>query len=175
MLAASNVCWSPNLEKTTNMDRLVELINKKYNLDLSAKGTENYKKLYEWTCENYSEFWESMWEFSDVKHSVTYDQVVDKSKNISEIPEWFHGARLNYAEQALRWDDDGVAIISTGELQTPTTTTYKQLKVLVQRLASSLRSMGVTEGDRVAGYLPNCVQTTAFMLAVSSIGAIWFV
>jgi len=41
---------------------------------------------------------------------------VDKTKSIAEIPEWFTGSRLNFAENLLRFDDDKVAIYSTGNL-----------------------------------------------------------
>jgi len=37
-------------------------------------------------------------------------KVIDKSKNISDIPQWFEGCRLNYAENLLRHRDDRVAI-----------------------------------------------------------------
>ena len=42
-------------------------------------------------------------------------QVVDKTKPISEIPQWFAGSYLNYAENLLRYDDDRVAIYATSE------------------------------------------------------------
>ena len=42
-------------------------------------------------------------------------QVVDKTKNITEIPEWFAGSRLNYAENLLRCKDSNkTAIIECG-------------------------------------------------------------
>ena len=38
-------------------------------------------------------------------------QVVDTSKGISDVPEWFKGARLNYAENLLKHaDQDKVAL-----------------------------------------------------------------
>ena len=41
---------------------------------------------------------------------------MDTSKKISEIPEWFCGCRLNFAENLLKYpDDDKVAIITCGE------------------------------------------------------------
>ena len=41
-------------------------------------------------------------------------QVVDKSLNISEIPQWFRGARLNFAENLLKFRDDKTALICLG-------------------------------------------------------------
>ena len=40
--------------------------------------------------------------------------MIDKSKGIADIPEWFQGSRLNFAENLLRYNDDRVAIYSTG-------------------------------------------------------------
>ena len=40
---------------------------------------------------------------------------MDQSKSIDKIPEWFHGSRLNYAENMLRYDDDRVAIYAAGK------------------------------------------------------------
>jgi hypothetical protein len=42
-------------------------------------------------------------------------QVVDESKSITDIPEWFHGSRLNYAENLLRFRDDRVAIYAVSK------------------------------------------------------------
>lgn len=44
-------------------------------------------------------------------------QVVDTSKTISEIPEWFQGCQLNYAENLLKHPDgDKVAFITCGKV-----------------------------------------------------------
>ena len=40
-------------------------------------------------------------------------------------------------------------------------------------IASGLRRLGVSEGDRVAAYMPNIPETVAAFLACASIGAVW--
>ena len=40
-------------------------------------------------------------------------------------------------------------------------------------IAAALSDCGVTEGDRVVGYLPNSSLAVEAMLATASIGAIW--
>ena len=42
-------------------------------------------------------------------------KVVDKSKKISDVPQWFEGCHLNYAENLLRHRDDRVAIYGLRE------------------------------------------------------------
>jgi len=42
-------------------------------------------------------------------------KVIDKNKKISDIPQWFDGCRLNYAENLLRHRDDRVALYGLRE------------------------------------------------------------
>ena len=39
------------------------------------------------------------------------------TKGIADIPEWFHGCRLNFAENLLQCQEDKVALITYGEWQ----------------------------------------------------------
>ena len=59
-----------------------------------------------------------MWDFAGIKASRLYDQVVD---NPNRMPgaKWFSGARLNFAENLLRYRDDHVALIFQGEDHEP--------------------------------------------------------
>ena len=59
-------------------------------------------------------FWASVWDFTKVVSSTGFNQVVDLSVRMDAIPKWFTGARLNYAENSLRRNDDGIAIYSAG-------------------------------------------------------------
>ena len=88
--------------------------------------------------------------------------------------EWFPGARLNYAEHALRpRDSDAIAIWHASELRPLATMTRGELRAEVAMIAGGLRSLGVGPGDRVAAYLPNIPEAVAALLACASIGAIW--
>ena len=50
---------------------------------------------------------------------------------------------------------------------------YHQLATEVAQVASALRQLGVSQGDRVAGFMPNMPEAIIAMLASSSLGAIW--
>ncbi|MBW1642401.1 MAG: acetoacetate--CoA ligase [Deltaproteobacteria bacterium] len=161
--------WEPSEEriKNSNMHRFMEAVNEKH-----RKSFTDYDSLYQWSIENISDFWASMWDFGEIKASVSYDQVVD---DIAKMPgaKWFSGARLNFAENLLRFQDDQTAIIFKGEDQVIERITYNQLYNEVAKVALSLREAGVTKGDRVVGFMPNMPQSIIAMLAATSIGAIW--
>lgn len=43
-------------------------------------------------------------------------QVVDTSKSIADVPEWFKGSRLNYAENLLKHkDNDKIALYAASK------------------------------------------------------------
>jgi acetoacetyl-CoA synthetase len=149
------------------MYKFMLFINKKYGTDF-----EEYSPLYQWSIDNIPEFWASFWEYADMKYSKPYDRVID---DLSEMPgaKWFHGARLNFAENLLRCRDNHIAFVFKGETQKTAKMTYAKLYDSVARLTKSLRQIGVAPGDRVAAYMPNMIETAIAMLAATSIGAIW--
>jgi acetoacetyl-CoA synthetase len=86
---------------------------------------------------------------------------------------WFEGAQLNFAENLLRYRDDQIALSFKGENLPTVSITYSALYDQVARLAKSLKDIGIKAGDRVAGFMPNMIETVVSMLAATSIGAIW--
>jgi acetoacetyl-CoA synthetase len=161
--------WEPTKERKNqaNITRFIGFVNEKYDLEINS-----YAQLYNWSIENIPDFWAAMWEFGEIKASRGYTEVVD---DLSKFPgaKWFSGARLNFAENLLRYRDDQVAFIFKGETQKSAIMTYAELYDTVARLAKSLRKMGVVAGDRVVAYMPNLIETAIAMLAATSIGATW--
>lgn len=165
----SKILWRPSPErvKQTNMHRFIGFVNMRHQLALA-----DYDQLYHWSVENIPDFWAAMWDFAEIKCTKPFDRVAD---DLTKMPgtKWFPGARLNFAENLLRYRDDRIALIFKGETRPPVRLSYAQLYDEVARLAASLKEMGVTAGDRVAGFTPNMPQTTIAMLAATSIGAVW--
>lgn len=77
----------------------------------------------------------------------------EEGKLLKEIPIWFPGARLNYAENLLSRNDDSIACTASSELGQVSHCSYRELHERVRVMASALRSSGVNVGDRVAGEL----------------------
>ncbi|MEW6113741.1 MAG: acetoacetate--CoA ligase [Thermodesulfobacteriota bacterium] len=161
--------WVPSEErkKNANVTRFIKFVNEKYSLNING-----YHALYDWSVTKRADFWASVWEFCDVIASRRWDTVLEDSPTMMGA-KWFVGARLNFAENLLRYRDDHVAMMFRGEGQELQSMTYAQLYDEAARLAKSLRDAGVKVGDRVVGYMPNMMQTVAAMLAATSIGAIW--
>jgi acetoacetyl-CoA synthetase len=165
----SKPLWEPSAERIerANLTRFIDFVNRKYDQDF-----RRYPELYQWSVTRTADFWEAMWEFGAVKASKPYDRVVD---NPVKMPgaKWFSGARLNFAENLLRYRDEYPALVFTGENGGQTRMTYAELYAAVARAVEALREIGVTVGDRVAGFMPNMCQTVVAMLAATAIGAIW--
>ncbi len=161
--------WVPSEERrrNANITRFIDTINRKYSLDIS-----DYHSLWRWSIENREDFWASVWEFGNIIASQPYSKVLEDSPTMIGA-KWFDGARLNFAENLLRFRDDRTALVFKGEGQVPVRMTYAQLHDEVSRVAQALRDAGVVTGDRVAGYVPNMIQSIVAMLAATSIGAIW--
>ncbi|CAG5925007.1 unnamed protein product [Menidia menidia] len=171
----SKVLWYPDSKRNTQMDKFRIQVNSDYGLNLA-----NYSDLYQWSVDSYSEFWGEVWRFCGVVSSKAYEEVVDVSKRISDAPEWFKGARLNYAENLLKHaDQDKVALYAAREAKEEIVkVTFGELRRDVALFAAAMRKMGVQTGDRVVvsvltGYLPNGIHAVEAMLAAASIGAIW--
>lgn len=162
--------WYPDSKRNTQIDTFRIQVNKDYGLNLA-----NYHELYQWSVENYPEFWLKVWDFCGVVSSKPYEEVVDASQRISDVPEWFKGARLNYAENLLKHaDQDKVALYAATEKNEEIAkVTFGELRRDVALFAAAMRKMGVQTGDRVVGYLPNGIHAVEAMLAAASIGAIW--
>jgi len=165
----AKLLWEPTEEqkKRANMTQFISFVNEKYALKI-----DSYDGLYDWSIDQIPDFWAAVWEFTRIKASRKYDQVVD---DLTRFPgaQWFNGARLNFAENLLRYRDKHTAFVFKGETQKSARMTYAELYHSVARLAKSLRELGVKPGDRVVGYMPNLMETAIAMLASTSIGATW--
>ena len=142
----------------------------------------DYPALYRWSVDQPERFWAAVWRFGrvladDRPGRDPWDRVFRGDGHVAppaaEGPRWFEGARLNFAENLLRFDDDRPALVFWNELGRQGEMTFAQLRAEVGRIANGLRSVGVVAGDRVAGFLPNIPEAVIAMLAATSIGASW--
>ena len=159
--------WRPDPQKKTKMEELTGIINHNH-----GQKVNSYEQLHDWSVNHIPDFWEEVWNYCGIVHSEPYTEVVD---NIKTMPgaKWFSGAKLNFAENLLRFRDDRVAIKFKSEDKSVRELTYLELFQEVEKISHYLRELGVQKGDRVVGFLPNVPEAVVAMLATSSIGAVW--
>ncbi len=165
----SKLLWKPSEERIrqTNMYRFMQHVNQKY-----GKNLTDYPQLHQWSVENIADFWSTLWDFVGVKASKRWEQVIDDPYKMPGA-KWFSGARLNFAENLLRYRDDQVALIFKGEGMPSSKITYRELYNEVAQVAKSLKALGIKAGDRVVGFMPNMPHSIIAMLAATSMGAVW--
>ena len=132
----------------------------------------DYAALHRFSIEQRDEFWQAVWDFCDVVAERGTGPVVLDAERFPGS-RWFPAARLNFAENLLRHRDDNVAIVSILENGQRRTLTYRQLADQSAAFRQTLVELGVSPGDRVAGWLPNVPETVVAMLATASLGALW--
>lgn len=171
-MTKKKLLWSPTEERiqSSNVSNFIKKVNEKFGLDVKS-----YDELYYWSISSLELFYSTLWEFTNVKYSKMYDSIIEDI-NVFPGTKWFPGARLNFAENLLKYNDNKIALIFRGEANAQYVGkkfTYKQLYTEVAKLAKSLINGGIEAGDRVAAYMPNIIETVIAMLSCTSIGAIW--
>lgn len=165
----SQALWQPSKERTqaTRLFGFQNYLHRKH-----AVTFDDYQSLHQWSVEQRELFWQAIWDFCGVKAS---QQATSQLTDGDKMPgaKWFEGARLNFAENLLRNKSTKMALVSYLENGTRREVSYGELYTEVEQLASALRAKGVVKGDRVAGFMPNIIETIVAMLATTSIGAVW--
>ena len=165
----NTILWKPSKDQinSSQLEAFRLQVNSRFNLKI-----ENYSELHSWSISNINDFWKAIWEFMAIKCSSNYNQVVD-DENKMPGAKWFEGLLFNFAENLLRIKSDKAAIIFQSENADSKIISYNELYDEVEKVASTLRKMGIKNGDRIVGIMPNLAETVIAMLATTSIGAIW--
>ncbi len=160
--------WIPDNERINqaNISRFLHMIRSEVDPWIT-----DYHGLYQFSINQPTDFWQALWEFNDVIGDCG-GSILEPADKMQDTC-WFPNAKLNFAENLLRYRDDRPAISFRSENGSSSQYTYKQLFLAVAATAAALEKLGVVPGDRVAGYLPNLPASIIAMLATSSLGAIW--
>ena len=148
-----------------------------------AAAVADSPSLHAWSLAEPARFWAAVWRFGEVvaaerRGHDPWDEVLVGGDRMAPPdpgagPRWFTGARLNFAENLLRRDDEREAIVSWTERGVQQRITHRELRQRVAAFAGFLRGRGVGVGDRVAGFVPNIPEAVIAMLATASLGAVW--
>ena len=166
------VLWTPPTDARTST-RLGEFTT--FCETRTGHSFADYSALWEWSIgDGLEDCWAAIWDFFEVRASEPYDRVLDR--RVMPGAKWFDGARLNYAEHALRsrrGRGGETAIVAVSQSRARMTLTWDELAEQTGRARAGLQRLGVGEGDRVAAYLPNIPETIVAFLAACSLGATW--
>ena len=161
--------WRPSAARVadSNLTRFTACLNARKGLAL-----DRYEQLHAWSVAHPEEFWTELARFADIRADWGAGPVLE---NAARMPgaRFFPNARLNFAENLLRHDDEHTAIVFVNERGTRRELSHRELRQEVARVAAGLRAAGVGQGDRVAGFLPNLPEAAIAMLATASLGATW--
>ncbi len=165
------VLWEPD-QQTVHDARISHFM--RWLADRHVLYPGSYQDLWRWSVSDPGAFWAAVWDYFEVLGDRGPGPVLT-GEGMPDI-QWFTGATLNYARNALRtaWTDPGrTAIIFDSERAEGGSLSYSELASEVARVARGLRVLGVGRGDRVAALLPNVPEAIIGLLATASLGAIW--
>jgi len=133
----------------------------------------SYAKFYRQSIDQRDNFWATQARLIDWQ--TPPEQVCDYSN--PPFARWFVGGTTNLCHNAVdrhlaeRADQAALVAIST-ETDTERSYSFRELHAEVQRMAASLRALGVKKGDRVLIYMPMVAEAAFAMLACVRIGAL---
>jgi acetoacetyl-CoA synthetase len=161
--------WSPSSahRERANLSRFMQCVRAR-----QGREFKDYAELHQWSIREPDRFWFEVAHFTNLLADWADAPVLEHGDQLPGA-KWFPGAKLNYAENLLRHDDDHPAIIARDEIGRERTLSHRQLREQVARVAAGMRASGINAGDRIAAFLPNGTEAVIGMLAASSIGAIW--
>ncbi|MFC5995946.1 acetoacetate--CoA ligase [Pseudonocardia hispaniensis] len=166
----TDTLWSPTAARIEN-SALRAYLN--WLEEREGRRFEDHDALWAWSVQDLDRFWVSVVDYYDVDFSTPWTQV----RTAAEMPHtrWFTGARLNWAQHALRnGADHTTALLCIQEGGLPAREiTFGALRRSVAAAAGWLRRAGVRPGDRVCAYLPNTEHAVIGVLAAAAVGAVW--
>ena len=159
--------WMPSAQRVAGaqVTRFMKLANERHGLALA-----DFAQLHRWSVDKPDDFWTLLWDFGGVR-SEARGKVVIADREKMPGARFFPDAKLNFARNLLRRDDDADAIVFWGEDKVQRRLTWRELQAAVSRTQQALRAAGVGEGDRVAAFMPNMPESVVAMLATASLGA----
>ena len=165
----SKVLWKANLETklNSNLYRFEKFVSKKYN----KKFNKNYEKILNWSIKNLGDFWSSIWDYCKVK-GIKSNKKIKKSK-IFYKNFFLPNSYLNFAQNLLSKKTPSKAITFLSENGFRKERTWKDLHKNVSKLQFFFNKIKLRNGNRVAAYTINSIETVEVFLATTSIGAIW--
>ena len=140
---------------------------------MSDTQAETYKAFYQRSIDQPDAFW------AEQARLIDWHKPFERVCNYDKPPfvHWYEGGQTNLCHNAVdrhlkERADQAALIYVSSETGQEKTYTFAELHVEVQRMAASLKALGVQKGDRVLIYMPMIAEAAFAMLACARIGAI---
>ncbi len=143
------------------------------NTSQSIPGTLNgYLSMCRDSNDNREEYWDTA--AKRLFWNTPYNTVVEENFEAAEV-EWFLGGKINAAASLFkiledRHSMDDEALVFIGDDGNIRSFSYGELIENSKKSAAVLQSQGLSAGDRVALFLPDCPETVFIMLGASLAG-----
>ena len=158
---------SPQLKKKSNLFQFEKFISKKF----KKKFNQNYSKIWNWSIKNSPDFWNSLWDFSQIKGIKANKKIIKNKILFKNL--FLPGSKLNFTENLLAKNNKDKAITFISENGYREEKNWQELAKNVSNIQNFLKKIKIKKSDRIAAYLPNLPETVEAFLGTASIGAIW--
>ncbi len=138
---------------------------------LKKNGFDDYDEFYNWSINNRSEFWDFTVKALNIKMKSQYSQILDASN--LENPTWLKNGKLNIIDSCFQANPKQPAIYYQLENDEQIKIlTYKDLEILVNRIANALKNQGLKKGDFIGIDMAMNIEAVAIYLASIKAGMI---
>ncbi len=165
--------WTPSKQRVeqTSLYRFMREMEAK-----TGQTFADYESFRLWSTQNMDVFWSEVWDFCGLvgdRGERVLPQGLGGEAQMHPGAVFFPDARLNFAENLLRRNDESKALVFRGEDKIETVISWRELNEKVFQFARALQALGVQKGERVCGLMPNMPETIIAMLGAAAIGAVW--
>lgn len=139
----------------------------------TASDLRTQADIHAWSIREPTEFWHHFLIWSGLRYSGSAQTICDTT--CVETARFFPDLTMNYADSLLAPDfpDEYTALISIGHENTVRTWTRAELRAAAERMAGSLRALGIGAGDRVGAITHNSGEAAVMALATAALGGVY--
>ena len=159
---------NPEQQEVTAMAEFSAWMAQKHN----RPELNEYCHLHQFSVTEQVQFWRDFVDFSGIIGEGFDDSGLEIAEPVHQS-RYFPKARLNVAENLLRYHDNTEALVFHAENCCTRALSWWELYQQVSRMQQALQAAGLEAGDRVAAVIPNCPEAVIAMLAVQSLGGVW--
>ena len=154
-------------KENSNIRKFAEKISQKYKINFN----DSFIDLYNWSIKNPEDFWSEYWDYSNIIGSKG-NEIITKDNSFYKN-QFFKDSKINFAENLLIKNNDDTAICCLKENGLEENISWKKLRENVFKISYFLKELGLSKNDRIAGYVPNTIETVISFLSTAKNGYIW--